>query len=147
MTTDIHILNGPNLDRLGTREPSVYGTTTLRQIEAACRDEAVDAGIVFRQSNMEGELVGWIHEAIDAKARGIVINPAAYSFTSIAIVDALKMFDGPIVEVHLSNIYAREPFRHTSLLAAVCRGQITGLGWRGYLFALEAVLALARGSP
>ena len=140
MTTDIHILNGPNLDRLGTREPSVYGTTTLRQIEAACRDEAVDAGIVFRQSNMEGELVGWIHEAIDAKARGIVINPAAYSFTSIAIVDALKMFDGPIVEVHISNIHRREAMYRRSLVSTVATGVIAGLGAAGYRLAVRAVL-------
>ena len=146
MNKPIHVLNGPNLNRLGTREPAIYGSATLADIETACREEAKPHRIVFRQSNAEGQLVEWIHEAVDA-ARGIVINPAGYSFTSIAILDALKMFDGPIVEVHLSNIYAREPFRHTSLLAAVCRGQITGLGWRGYLFALGAVLALARGSP
>ena len=136
----IHVLNGPNLNRLGTREPQVYGTTTLGDIEAACRDEAGDVAIVFRQSNSEGQLVDWIHEAIDARARGIVINPAAYSFTSVAIVDALKMFDGPIVEVHLSNIHRREAIYRQSLVSAVATGVIAGLGALGYRLAIRAIV-------
>jgi 3-dehydroquinate dehydratase-2 len=143
MTTtspEIHVLNGPNLNRLGTREPKVYGTTTLREIEAACRDEAHPAGIVFRQSNSEGRIVDWIHEAIDATARGIVINPAAYSFTSVAIVDALKMFAGPIVEVHISNIHRREAIYQRSLVSGVATGVIAGLGATGYRLAVRAIL-------
>src|SRR5574340_168494 len=100
MNSRIHVLNGPNLNRLGTREPAIYGTATLADIEAACREEAGPIDVVFRQSNAEGRLVDWIHEAIEDRARGIVINPAGYSFTSIAVLDALKMFDAPIVEVH-----------------------------------------------
>lgn len=136
----IHVLNGPNLNRLGTREPQVYGTTTLDDIEAACRDEAGDVGIVFRQSNREGELVDWIHEAIDQQARGIVINPAGYSFTSVAIVDALKMFAGPIVEVHISNIHRREAIYRRSLVSTVATGVIAGLGANGYRLAVRAIL-------
>jgi 3-dehydroquinate dehydratase-2 len=143
MTTtpsDIHVLNGPNLNRLGTREPQVYGTATLRDVEAACRDESGDVGIVFRQSNSEGRIVDWIHEAIDRKARGIVINPAGYSFTSVAIVDALKMFGGPIVEVHISNIHRREAIYQRSLVSTVATGVIAGLGVGGYRLAVRAVL-------
>ena len=103
----IYVLNGPNLNRLGKREPAIYGTTTLAQIEAQCRDAAGAQPIEFRQTNSEAQLVDWIHEAIDAGS-GIVINPAAYSFTSIAILDALKMFPGPIIELHISNIHRRE---------------------------------------
>lgn len=136
----IHVLNGPNLNRLGTREPQVYGTTTLDDIEAACRDEAGDVGIVFRQSNREGELVDWIHEAIDQQARGIVINPAGYSFTSVAIVDALKMFAGPIVEVHISNIHRREAIYRRSLVSTAATGVIAGLGADGYRLAVRAIL-------
>ncbi len=139
----IHVLNGPNLNRLGTREPQVYGTTTLGDIEAACRDEAGDVAIVFRQSNSEGQLVDWIHEAIDARARGIVINPAAYSFTSVAIVDALKMFAGPIVEVHISNIHRREAIYQRSLVSTVATGVIAGLGGGGYRLAVRAILLAA----
>jgi len=135
----IYILNGPNLNRLGTREPLIYGTSTLADIEAACRADAGSIEIVFRQSNSEGQLVDWIQEAIDT-ARGIVINPAGYSFTSVAIVDALKMFDGPIVEVHLSNIHRREAIYHRSLVSTVATGVIAGLGVSGYRMAVRAII-------
>src|SRR4051794_26804364 len=108
MHKPIYILNGPNLNRLGKREPAVYGTTTLADIEAQCREAAGPGQAVeFRQSNSEAQLVDWIHEAID-EGSGIIINPAGYSFTSIAILDALKMFPGPIIELHISNIHRRE---------------------------------------
>src|SRR5688500_6009403 len=107
MAKPIFILNGPNLNRLGTREPEIYGTTTLAEIEAMCRRVDLGQAVELRQTNSEAELIGWVHEAID-KAAGIVINPAAFSFTSIALLDALKMFPGPIIEVHISNIHRRE---------------------------------------
>ena len=107
MPKPIYVLNGPNLNRLGTREPEIYGTTTLAEIEAMCRAELPGQPIEFRQTNSETQLIEWVHEAIDGAA-GIVINPAAFSFTSIALLDALKMFPGPIVEVHISNIHKRE---------------------------------------
>jgi 3-dehydroquinate dehydratase-2 len=107
----IYILNGPNLNRLGKREPEIYGETTLAEIEAQCRSEAQEQALEFRQTSSEPQLIDWIHEAID-HGSGIVINPAAYSFTSIAILDALKMFPGPIVEVHITNIHRREAYYH-----------------------------------
>jgi 3-dehydroquinate dehydratase-2 len=131
----VFILNGPNLNRLGTREPAIYGTTTLAEIEAQCRAAAAGRAIVFRQTNHEGELVGWVQEAVDA-ASAIVINPAAFSFTSVALLDALRMFRGPIVEVHLSNIHARPPPHRDSLISRAATGVIAGLGPRGYLAAL-----------
>jgi 3-dehydroquinate dehydratase-2 len=146
MNPSIHVLYGPNLDRLGTREPAIYGTATLTDVEAACRAEAGAIGIVFRQSNSEGQLVDWLHEAIGT-ARGIVINPAGYSFTSIAILDALKMYDGPIVEVHLSNIHRREAIYHRSLVSTVASGVIAGLGVLGYRLAIRAIVELAQDLP
>lgn len=142
MTASIHVLNGPNLNRLGTREPAVYGTTTLAEIEAACREAAGPVPIVFRQSNREYELIEWIHEATDAGAAGIIINPAAFTFTSIAILDALKMFGRPIVELHISNIHAREAIYHRSLVSPVATAVIAGLGARGYPLAVGAMRAL-----
>jgi 3-dehydroquinate dehydratase-2 len=139
MNKPILVLNGPNLNRLGAREPDIYGTATLADIEEACRAEAAGVGIVFRQSNAEGQIVDWIHEAIGA-ARGIVINPAGYSFTSIAILDALKMFDGPIVEVHLSNIHRRDAIYHRSLVSTVATGVVAGLGALGYRLAIRAII-------
>src|SRR5215204_7087850 len=103
----IYVLNGPNLNRLGTREPHIYGSTTLAQVEELCRKAAGDHPLVFRQSNREYELIEWVHEAID-EGSGIVINPAAFTFTSMALMDALKMFPGPIIELHISNIHKRE---------------------------------------
>jgi len=146
MPKPIYVLNGPNLNRLGTREPAIYGTTTLAMIEAQCRDEAGDTPVEFRQSNSESELIGWVHEAIDRGA-GIVINPAAFSFTSMALMDALKMFDGPIVEVHITNIHRREPMYHHSLVSKVATAVIAGLGPRGYRAAVAAILELAPPPP
>lgn len=138
----LYILNGPNLNRLGQREPSIYGTTTLAQIEAQCRDEAGSRAIVFRQSNSEGQLVDWIHEAID-EASAIIINPAAYSFTSIAILDALKMFPGPIIELHISNIHRREEHYQRSYVSKVATAVIAGLGAAGYRHAVRAIREMA----
>ena len=142
MTDPIYILNGPNLNRLGKREPEIYGRTTLSEVEAMCRVAAGAVPVEFRQSNREYEIVDWVHEAIDRPAVGIVINPAAYSFTSIAILDALKMFPGPIVELHISNIHRREAIYHTSLVSKVATAVIAGLGPSGYVTAVEAMLRL-----
>lgn len=141
MIRPIHVLNGPNLNRLGTREPEIYGTTTLAEVEAMCRDAAGDRPLVFRQSNFEGELVGWIHEAIDAEA-GILINPAGLTFTSIPILDALKMAPGPIIELHISNIHRREAIYHKSLVSTVATAVIAGLGPRGYPTAVRCIAEL-----
>jgi 3-dehydroquinate dehydratase-2 len=139
----LHVLNGPNLDRLGRREPAIYGTTTLAEVEAMCREAARPAEVLFRQSNWEGEIVGWIHAAIDEGAAGIVINPAGLSFTSIPILDALKMFPGPIVELHISNIHRREEIYHRSLVSRVATAVIAGLGPEGYRVAVRETLRLA----
>ena len=141
----LYVLNGPNLNRLGTREPEIYGTTTLAQIESLCRAAAGRRPIEFRQTNSEATLIESIHEAIDG-ACGIVINPAAYSFTSIAIVDALRMFRGPIVELHISNIHRREEMYQRSLVSKAATAVIAGLGARGYAVAVEAIDALIRAS-
>lgn len=138
MTKPIYVLNGPNLNRLGKREPEIYGSTTLVEVEAMCRDAAGDRPVVFRQSNAEHEIIGWIHEAIDEGA-AIVINPAAFTFTSIAILDALKQFDGPIVELHISNIHRREAIYHNSLVSKAATAVIAGLGAAGYATAVTAV--------
>src|SRR5215471_1963176 len=134
-------LNGPNLNLLGTREPEVYGTTTLVQIEDEVRAEAIRLGVEigFRQSNVEGELVTWIQQS-KGTFDVIVLNAAAYTHTSVAIRDAISATGIPTIEIHLSNIHAREEFRHKSLIAAVCRGQIAGFGIHSYLLALEAAI-------
>jgi len=144
----IYVLNGPNLNRLGRREPEIYGRATLADVEAMCRAAVPGTAIVFRQSNREYELVDWIHEAID-EGSGIVINPAAFTFTSMAIMDALKMFPGPIVELHISNIHRREPIYHRSYVSPVATAVIAGLGARGYPVAVRAVVDLlgAGGAP
>jgi 3-dehydroquinate dehydratase-2 len=134
----IFILNGPNLNRLGKREPEIYGTTTLAEIEAMCRTAAGDWPVRFHQSNFEGEIVGLIHSAIDDGA-GIIINPAGLSFTSIAILDALKMFSGPIIEFHISNIHRREAIYHHSLVSKAATAVLAGLGARGYPIAVGAM--------
>jgi 3-dehydroquinate dehydratase-2 len=145
MTKPIYILNGPNLNRLGTREPEIYGRTTLAEIETMCREAAPDQPIVFRQSNREYEIIEWVQEAID-EASGIIINPAAFTFTSIAIMDALKMFPGPIIELHISNIHRREPIYHRSYVSPVATAVIAGLGSHGYPTAVRAMRDLI-GSP
>jgi 3-dehydroquinate dehydratase-2 len=140
MAKRILVLNGPNLNMLGTREPATYGSATLADIERLCAAEAAahGASLDFRQSNHEGELVGWI-QAARTTADALIINPAAYSHTSVAIHDALRLLDIPIVEVHLSNIHAREAFRHHSFVSAVATGVICGLGPAGYRLAIAAL--------
>lgn len=140
MAKRVLILNGPNLNLLGTRETSIYGSESLADIDAMCRAACDSHGLScdFRQSNHEGELVDWIQSARKT-ADAIIINPAAYSHTSVAIHDALRALDKPIIEVHLSNIHQREPFRHHSYVSAVAQGVICGLGPRGYTLAIEAM--------
>ena len=137
----ILFLNGPNLNLLGKREPAVYGKATLKDIEAAVRQRAKQAGAIveFRQSNLEGELVTWIQQA-NADFDAIVLNAAAYTHTSIALRDAISAVSVPTVEVHLSNIHAREEFRRKSLIAPVCCGQICGFGPKSYELGLEAAI-------
>lgn len=139
------VLNGPNLNLLGSREPDIYGSATLAEIEADCRKAAGSLGLEvdFRQSNQEGELVDWIQEA-GRSAKGIIINPGAYSHTSIALHDALLGASIPAIEVHLSNIFARERFRRHSYVSPVASGVICGLGPAGYLLALDAMARLVR---
>ena len=143
----ILFLNGPNLNLLGTREPGIYGTLTLADIEAAVRQRAQGRPIEvdFRQSNHEGELVTWIQEA-RGKADAIVLNAAAYTHTSVALWDAISASGVPTIEIHLSNVHAREEFRHRSKIAAVCRGQVTGFGLGSYLLGLEAAVIVIDGA-
>ena len=140
MTKSVLVLNGPNLNLLGTREPKIYGSETLASIEAACRDRAKGLGlsVEFRQSNTEGDLVDWVQEAagtVDA----LIINAGAYTHTSVAILDALLALDIPVIEVHLSNINQREEFRHHSYISKAADGMICGLGGIGYELALDAL--------
>lgn len=143
MVKPVYILNGPNLNLLGTREPEIYGSETLSTITKRCEARAKVLGLVIemRQSNVEGELVCWIQEA-GKEASGIIMNAAAYTHTSLALHDALKATTVPIVEVHLSNIYRREPFRHNSFVSPAALGVICGFGGQGYEFALEALAAV-----
>ena len=143
MSRKIMVLNGPNLNLLGRREPALYGAATLVEIETACRKATEGAGFTldFRQSNSEGELVGWIQEATTGVA-AVVINGAAYSHTSVAIHDALRGLDVPVIEVHLSNIYQRETFRHHSYISLVARGVICGFGIDSYVLAIKAAAGL-----
>lgn len=144
-TLPIYVLNGPNLNLLGSREPEVYGTQTLGDIEVAVRDKAESLGwrVDFRQSNREGELVDWIQEA-RGKAAGVVFNAGGYSHTSIALLDACRALGKPLVEVHLSNPYAREQFRRHSYISEAANGVICGFGGAGYLLALEALSELLK---
>src|SRR5829696_5545764 len=135
MLKPIYILNGPNLNRLGKREPDIYGTTTLAEIEAMCRAVRPAPPIEFRQSNSETQLIDWVHEAVDSGA-GIIINPAAFSFTSLALLDALKMFPGPIIEFHISNIHRREELYQKSLVSRIATAVMVGFGARGYPIAV-----------
>ncbi len=144
----VFVLNGPNLNLLGVREPSVYGHDTLADIEARClaRAAALDLQIDFRQTNHEGQLVDWIQEARES-ADGIVLNAGALTHTSIAVLDALSASGLPVIEVHLSNIFRREGFRHHSYVSLVARGVICGLGAQGYELALEAIADLIEDEP
>lgn len=139
--TGIHVLNGPNLNRLGIREPEIYGHTTLAEIETICREAAGDVPLTFRQSNSEQQLIDWIHEATDTAA-GLIINPAAFSFTSMAIMDALKMFPRPVIEFHISNIHRREEMYHHSYMSGVVTAVLAGLGARGYGHAVRALIEM-----
>jgi 3-dehydroquinate dehydratase-2 len=141
MAQTLYILNGPNLNLLGTREPEKYGTSTLADVEKLCRTTAERFGLnlVFRQSNMEGELVNWIQEALLEKAAGLILNPAAFTTTSIAILDALLMLKMPIVEIHITNIHARESFRQGSYVSKVAKAVIAGFGIEGYALAIAGV--------
>lgn len=136
----IYVLNGPNLNLLGSREPDIYGATTLEEIETLMHDagDALGLTIEFRQSNQEGELVDWIQEA-GAKGAGLILNAAAYTHTSVAIGDAVAAIGVPVIEVHLSNIFAREEFRHHSYISAGAKGVICGFGALGYKMALSAL--------
>ena len=146
----IWVLNGPNLNLLGTREPAIYGSTTIADLERACRDaaKAHSIEIDFRQSNHEGELIDWLHAAGAAPAgsvAGIVLNAGAYTHTSVALHDAIKAIMPPVIEVHLSNVHAREPFRHRSYIADLAVGVITGFGAESYRLGLAAALKRLAG--
>jgi 3-dehydroquinate dehydratase II len=139
----VYILNGPNLNLLGKRQPAIYGRETLADVEEACRHVATELGLElqFHQSNREYEIIDWIHEARETAA-GIVINPAAFTHTSVAILDALNSFDGPVIEVHISNIHKREAFRHHSYVSGRADGVIAGFGTQGYTLAMRRLATL-----
>lgn len=147
--TSVLILNGPNLNLLGTRRPEVYGTATLADVELLCRQEAAESGLepVFRQSNHEGQLIDWIQEAgFDAKAGnciGAVFNPGGFTHTSVALHDAIEGVELPVIEVHISNVHNREEFRHHSWISPVARGTIIGLGIHGYPLGIRALRMLS----
>jgi len=143
MSRLVYILNGPNLNLLGKRQPAIYGRETLADVEEACRHVATELGLElqFHQSNREYEIIDWIHEARETAA-GIVINPAAFTHTSVAILDALNSFDGPVIEVHISNIHKREAFRHHSFVSGRADGVIAGFGTQGYTLAIRRIAAL-----
>jgi 3-dehydroquinate dehydratase-2 len=145
MAGTVLVLNGPNLNLLGVREPDIYGKETLADIKQRCVERAKGHGLAvdFRQSNSEAQLIDWLHEARNTMA-GVVINPAGLSFHSIPLLDALKMFDGPKVEVHISNIHKREPMYQKSIMSQGVTGVIAGLGGLGYALAVDAVAAMAK---
>jgi 3-dehydroquinate dehydratase-2 len=144
MSDTVYVLNGPNLNLLGTREPEKYGHATLADVEKLVRDKAASFGwtVEFRQSNHEGELVDWIQEAATKKAVGVVLNPAAYTTTSIALLDAILATKLPVVEIHITNIHARESFRHDSYVSKAARAVICGFGVEGYALALAGLAAM-----
>lgn len=148
MSRTIYLLNGPNLNLLGSREPHIYGSETLAEVEADCRALAskLQLQLEFRQSNAEHELINWIQEA-RGRAAGMIINPAALSHTSVEILDALSACEFPIIEVHISNIHRREAFRHHSYVSKAATGVIAGLGTQGYLFALQRIAKLIGEAP
>jgi 3-dehydroquinate dehydratase-2 len=144
MPKTVYVLNGPNLNLLGLREPDIYGHSTLADVEKLCRAAAAkhDLDVEFRQSNHEGEIVDWIQQARAEKAVGVVINPAGYGHTSVAILDALATLQAPIIEVHISNIHARESFRRRTYVSQVARGVLCGFGIAGYALAIDGLAAL-----
>lgn len=148
MSARILVLNGPNLNLLGVREPHIYGSTTLAAVEASCRDLAAEAGIAldFRQTNSEGEMIDWIHEARDA-ADALVVNPAGLSFRSVAVLDAFNVFDGPVIEIHVSNIHARDEAHRHSLLSQAATAVICGAGAYGYVLAILAAAQKLEALP
>ena len=143
MPNTVYVLNGPNLNLLGTREPEIYGRETLDDIRVALEDKAGPLGlsIDLRQTNHEGQLIDWIHEAQLKGARAVILNPGGYTHTSVALHDAIKSVSVPVIEVHLSNVHAREPFRRHSYVAMAARGTVAGFGPTSYLLALQAVAA------
>jgi 3-dehydroquinate dehydratase-2 len=145
MAKTIYVLNGPNLNLLGTRQPHIYGRATLADVEKLCRSTAERHGftLVFHQSNHEGQIVDWITEARAEKAAGLIINPAGYTTTSVAILDALLTMESPVVEVHISNIHAREEFRRHSYVSLAARAVICGFGIEGYALAIAGLASLA----
>ena len=144
----ILIINGPNLNLLGKRQPEIYGAETLADVATACETLAQDLGLAlkFHQSNREYEIIDWVHGARETAA-GIIINPAAFSHTSVAILDALNAYEGKVLEVHISNVYKREPFRHHSYVSARADGVIAGCGVEGYLLALRRITTLTANRP
>jgi 3-dehydroquinate dehydratase-2 len=149
MAKPVYVLNGPNLNLLGKRQPEIYGSETLADVERDCTRVAGEHGLEIRflQSNAEHQIIDWIHEARDAAA-GVVINPAAFTHTSVAILDALNTFEGPVIEVHISNVHQREAFRHHSYVSLRADGVIAGLGSQGYQLAIQRLAALlGAGNP
>jgi 3-dehydroquinate dehydratase-2 len=144
MAKTVYVLNGPNLNLLGSREPEIYGRATLADVEKLCRATAKQHGLAveFRQSNHEGEIIDWIQEARAKKAAGLVINPAGYGHTSVAILDALAALEVPIIEVHISNIHARESFRRRTYVSQVARAVLCGFGIHGYALAIDGLAVL-----
>ena len=144
MANSIYVLNGPNLNLLGTREPETYGRATLQDVERRCREAAAahKLGLEFRQSNSEGELIDWLHEAAARGAVGVVLNAGGYTHTSVAIRDAVAAVKIPVIEVHISNIFAREAFRHISHIAPVAKASLCGFGIDGYRLAIDGLAAL-----
>jgi 3-dehydroquinate dehydratase II len=144
MPKTVYVLNGPNLNLLGTREPELYGRATLADVEKLCHAAAKRHGLslIFRQSNHEGEIVDWIQEARAKKAIGLIINPAGYTTTSISILDALLMMEAPVIEVHITNIHAREEFRQHSYVSLAARAVVAGMGTHGYVLAIDGLAAM-----
>ena len=147
MAKTVYVLNGPNLNLLGTREPKTYGHSTLKDVERLCREAASShrLDLEFRQSNHEGELVDWIHEAGSKKAAGVVLNAGGYTHSSVAIRDAVAAVEVPVIEVHISNVFAREDFRHFSHIAPVAKGTLSGFGVNGYALAISGLAGMLGG--
>ena len=145
MAKTIYVLNGPNMNLLGTREPAIYGRSTLKDVEQLCRKIATAHGVAieFRQSNHEGDVVDWLQEAGAKKAIGVVLNPAGFTTTSVAIHDAIKAIGVPVIETHITNIHAREPWRHHSYVSLAAKAVICGFGVHGYALAIDGIVAMA----